>query len=77
MTGGGEGEGRQAYDIHISGGGPTPEEIAAVTAVLTAALEELAGESRRRQRLVPTAWERSQRAIRAPLTPGAWATFGR
>ncbi|MFC5503434.1 acyl-CoA carboxylase epsilon subunit [Lysinimonas soli] len=67
----------QAYDIHISGGSPTPEEIAAVTAVLTAALEELAGESRRRQRLAPTAWERSQRAVRTPLGPGTWATFGR
>ena len=64
------------YDIRISGGAPSDEDIAAVTAVLTAALEELAGDHRRRQRLTPTAWERSQRAVRTPLTPGAWKTFG-
>jgi hypothetical protein len=64
------------YDIQIAEGSPSDEEIAAVTAVLTAALEELAGDHRRRQRLTPSAWERSQRSVRTPLTPGAWATFG-
>ena len=64
------------YDIRIVGGRPSDEEIAAVTAVLSAALEELAGDHRRRQRLTPTAWERSQRGVRTPLTPGAWKTFG-
>jgi hypothetical protein len=64
------------YDIRIAGGSPSDEEIAAVTAVLSAALEELAGDHRRRQRLTPSAWERSQRSVRTPLTPGAWKTFG-
>ena len=62
--------------IKITGGRPSDEEIAALTAVLTAALDELAGDHRRRQRLTPSAWERSQRAVRTPLTPGTWQTFG-
>jgi len=63
-------------EIKITGGHPSDEEIAALTAVLTVALDELAGDDRRRQRLTPTAWERSQRGVRTPLTPGAWKTFG-
>jgi hypothetical protein len=62
--------------IRITGGHPSDEEIAALTAVLTEALDELAGDHRRRQRLTPSAWERSQRAVRTPLTPGTWQTFG-
>ncbi|HEY4226628.1 MAG TPA: acyl-CoA carboxylase subunit epsilon [Pseudolysinimonas sp.] len=64
------------YDIRITGGGPSDEEIAAVTAVLSAALEELTSEGGRRERTTPSAWDRSQRAVRTPLTPGAWKTFG-
>ncbi|MEO6116724.1 MAG: acyl-CoA carboxylase subunit epsilon [Pseudolysinimonas sp.] len=66
----------KAYDIRISGSDPSDEEIAALTAVLTVALDELAGDNGRRHRLTPTAWERSQRAVRTPLTPGTWKTFG-
>ena len=64
-------------DIRIVGGNPDAEEIAALTAVLTAALDELAGEQRRAQSSGPTAWQRSQRAVRTPLVPGAWRTAGR
>lgn len=64
-----------APDIRILGGEPTPAEIAAVTAVLTAALDQLAGESRRRAESGPNAWQRSQRDIRGPLPFGAWRTF--
>jgi hypothetical protein len=64
------------YDIRITGGHPSDEEIAAVTAVVSAALEELASESGRRQRTTATAWERGQRGVRTPMTPGAWKTFG-
>jgi len=53
-----------APEIRFLGGEPSTAEIAAVTAVLTAALDELAGESRRRQV--------SQRAIRRPIPHGAW-----
>jgi len=65
-----------SQDIRITGGRPTDHEVAAVTAVLSAALDELAGDHRRRQRLTPTAWERSQRGVRTPLSPGTWNTFG-
>ncbi len=64
------------YDIRVIGGSPDNEEIAAVTAVLSATLEELANDHGRRQRLTPTAWDRSQRSVRTPLAPGAWKTFG-
>jgi hypothetical protein len=72
-----DGEDEQpVYDIRVIGGSPSDEEIAAVTAVLSATLEELANDHGRRQRLTPTAWERSQRSVRTPLVPGAWKTFG-
>jgi hypothetical protein len=71
-----EADEQPAYDIRVIGGSPDDEEIAAVTAVLSATLEELASDHGRRQRLTPTAWERSQRAVRTPLVPGAWKTFG-
>jgi hypothetical protein len=63
-------------DIRFLEGNPTPAEIAAVTAVLTGALEELAGEHRRRRSRGPSGWQRSQRGVRRPLTRGAWRTFG-
>ena len=64
-------------DIRIVAGEPDAEEIAAVTAVLSAALDELGGEQRRRQGNGPSGWQRSQRAIRVPLVRGAWRTSGR
>ncbi len=59
-------------DIRITGGHPSDEDVAAVTAVLAAALDELAGEHRRRGDAGPTAWQSSQRALRRPLPFGAW-----
>lgn len=64
-------------DIRFLSGNPSDEEVAAVTAVLTAALAQLASESRRDERAGQTAWQRSQRALRAPLVRGAWQSFGR
>jgi hypothetical protein len=64
-------------DVRIVSGNPDAEEIAAVTAVLSAALEELGGEQRRRQNGGPSAWQRSQRAVRSPLVRGAWRSSGR
>lgn len=75
MTGADE-SARPAADIRILSGDPTPEELAAVTAVLAAALDQLAAEHRRRDSAT-SGWERSVRAPRAALTPGAWSTFGR
>jgi hypothetical protein len=63
-------------DIRVLRGQPDAEELAAVTAVLTAALDELAGEQRRRQHSGMSAWQRSQRVVRTPLARGAWGTFG-
>jgi hypothetical protein len=64
-----------APEIRVLAGNPSPEEIAAVTAVLTAALEQLSGESRRRGEAGLSAWQQSQRAIRHPLGRGAWGNF--
>ncbi len=62
--------------IRIAGGDPTPEELAAATAVLQASLAELAGMHRRAQR-TPTTWERERRGLRQPLVPGGWNRWGR
>ena len=61
-------------DIRILSGNPSPEDVAAVSAVLTAALDELAGEHRRSRDSGPTGWQRSQRGLRAPLVRGTWST---
>jgi hypothetical protein len=66
-----------APDIRIVSGNPDDAEVAAVTAVLSAALDELAGEQRRRQSGGPSAWARSQRSVRSPLVRGAWRTGDR
>ena len=66
-----------AASFTIVAGDPTPAEVAAVTAVLGAALEELAGEHERDAASGPTAWQRSQRAIRVPIVRGhdSWRGF--
>ena len=61
-----------APEIRILSGTPSTAEIAAVTAVLTSALDELAGENRRSRDRGLSAWRISQRAIRLPLPHGAW-----
>ncbi|PZQ89671.1 MAG: hypothetical protein DI534_07700 [Leifsonia xyli] len=62
--------------IRVVGGDPSAEELAAVTAVLQASLEELAGMHRRTQR-TPTVWERERRGLRAPLARGGWNRWAR
>ncbi|GAB3585127.1 hypothetical protein GCM10027406_32820 [Leifsonia lichenia] len=67
-----------AENIRIVTRGVTPEEVAAVTAVLTAALAEAEAAARdARPATGPDAWARSQRALRTPLAPGvgAWRSF--
>ncbi len=59
--------------------GVTPEEVAAVTAVLTAAAAEQAAAAKdARPQAGPDAWQRSSRSLRTPLVPGpgAWRSFG-
>lgn len=66
-----------AVDITVTAGRPNAVELAAVTAVLSAALEELAEESRRVEHAGPSAWQRSQRPLRGAITPGhgQWRGF--
>ena len=66
----------EGADIRVIGGDPTPEELAAVTAVVTTALDVIASERRRKTSDSQSAWERSQRAVRGPLRSGTWTTFG-
>jgi hypothetical protein len=63
-------------EFTIVAGSPTPAELAAISAVISGMLAELANDDR----AVPprvSAWQRSQRSIRRPLTPGpgAWRSF--
>ncbi|MFF1875687.1 acyl-CoA carboxylase epsilon subunit [Kitasatospora herbaricolor] len=58
--------------------GVTPEEVAALTAVLTAAMAEHEEAARSaRTTSGPDGWARSQRALRGPLDAGsgAWRSF--
>jgi len=66
-----------ATSFTIVAGDPTPAEVAAVTAVLGAALEEIASDRERASTAGTTAWQRSQRAIRTPIVRGhdAWRGF--
>jgi hypothetical protein len=61
-------------DIRIVSTNVTPEEIAAVTAVVRAALAESAELAGLEETAPASAWARSQRPIRTPLHPGpgAW-----
>ncbi|MFF1878101.1 acyl-CoA carboxylase epsilon subunit [Leifsonia sp. NPDC058230] len=70
--------GLSADQIQFVTRGVTPEEVAAVTAVLTAAAaEQLAAASAERTPAGPDAWARSQRALRVAVhpAPGAWRSF--
>jgi hypothetical protein len=67
-----------APDIRIASGNPDDVEMAALTAVLAGVLEELAADRQAQKDSGPTAWQRSQRALRSPLhaAPGQWNGFG-
>jgi hypothetical protein len=66
----------ELVEISIDAGNPSPTELAAVTAVLSTSLAELEERSLKSGTRV-SAWQRSQRAVRSPLTPGygAWRGF--
>lgn len=57
--------------------GVTPTEIAAVTAVLRGLLQEESDQLRSALPAPRSAWQVSQRSVRAPLVPGAgrWRGF--
>jgi hypothetical protein len=62
--------------LRIIAGSPTPEELAAVTAVLAHALDEAAAEQSQEPPR-SSAWDRSRRGLRRTLHPGpgAWRGF--
>ena len=64
-------------DIRVVSRSATPEDIAAVTVVVTQALAELADELGAEAGPGVSAWQRSQRQLRTPLSPGpgAWRGF--
>ena len=64
-------------DIRVVSPSATPEDIAAVTVVVSQALAELADELGAENGPGVSAWQRSQRQLRTPLTPGAgaWRSF--
>jgi hypothetical protein len=63
--------------VKVLRGSPTPDEIAAVTAVLSAAVVEEAARAEAVSSEQPSAWQRSRRTMRMPLTPGPgqWRSF--
>ncbi len=66
-----------AARIRITSGEPTAIEVAAVTAVVAAALEQLDGEEQRATAPATSGWERGRRGLRRPLIRGDWRSFGR
>ncbi len=72
-----ESTGSGQADIRVVSPNATPEEVAAVTVVVTQALAELADELGAEAGPGVSAWQRSQRQLRSPLHPGpgAWRSF--
>ena len=64
-------------EIQVLSGAPDDTDIAAITAVLSEMLDELAAEQGRIQQATTSAWARSQRTVRAPIhaQAGAWRSF--
>ena len=65
-----------APEFEVVAGSPTLAELAALTAVITSMIEDLDDDQRTTAPIV-SAWQRSQRSIRVPLSPGAgaWRSF--
>ncbi|GAA3735200.1 hypothetical protein GCM10022239_09080 [Leifsonia bigeumensis] len=67
----------EAGDIKVVSGNPTPEELAAVVAVLEGMTQELEGTRARAAARAASAWRLSQRPIRTPIVSGVsrWRGF--
>jgi hypothetical protein len=70
-------ESEDAVDVRVLRGSPAPAEIAAVTAVLTAAVVEESAGADAVLSHGPSAWQRSTRILRTPLAAGQgqWRNF--
>jgi hypothetical protein len=70
-------EALELVDVRVLSGSPDAEDLAAITAVLTGVLDELAAERGRLDASVRSAWDRSQRNIRGPIhaAAGMWRGF--
>lgn len=68
-----------AIDLHIVRGNPTDEEIAALTAVLSAVIAEQAARAADTAPapLVRSTWDRTRRNLRTGISagPGHWRAF--
>ena len=64
-------------DLRIVSSGADPDDVAAVSAVVQAALDELAAGLEVEGGVGQSAWQRSQRGVRGTITPGAgaWRSF--
>ena len=56
--------------LRVEGGSPTPEELAAVVAVLTAAVAEANEQAAKATSQPKSSWNRSDAMLRGGLTPG-------
>ena len=56
--------------LRVEGGSPTPEELAAVVAVLTAAVAEASEQAAKATSQPKSSWNRSDAMLRGGLTPG-------
>ena len=67
----------QTPEITVLSGTPTPVELAGVSAVIAGLAQELADDELHAAATGQSAWQRSQRPIRTPLTRGhgAWRGF--
>jgi hypothetical protein len=66
----------EASDIVFETRLVTPEEVAAVSAVIVSAAREQASTLAEGETSGPDAWQKSQRTLRRPLVPGAGAWRG-
>lgn len=63
-------------EIRVLSGSPAGEELAAITAVLSAAFDELSHSDRRVDDTGLNGWRRSQLGLRRPLPHGDWVRSG-
>lgn len=72
-----DGVAEEPTSVRVVQGNPTPEEVAAVTTVLQAAIAEEIDGLTAEDTTAVSAWARSQRSIRQPHSPGAghWRSF--